>query len=156
MEQLETVVRLFVQEDGACEWTREHYALEDLGGTIPSVGDLIVDPGVPQGRDRMEPANRRIYEVTARYFRPRTPGTPYVMVRLLVTERRGRPEELGILGRVARAPIGHGWYRNRAAGCRLRGRAIFPESLGNDFQIQGINSATHNDPRWQERRPLQF
>jgi hypothetical protein len=50
MAEPKTLVYLFIERDGGYEAVDE-YDLEALGGEIPAVGDLIVDPGVVQGRD---------------------------------------------------------------------------------------------------------
>ena len=74
------------------------YDLTSLGGVIPAVGDLVVDPGVSQGKDRSAPENRAVYEVEARYFLPQTTDSGYVRIGLLVKRRQGRQEEINILG----------------------------------------------------------
>jgi hypothetical protein len=92
-----TLIALFFKgRDGTYEKV-DDYDLEDLGGTVPMIGDLIVDPGVVQGRDRTDPANRDVHEVTARYFYPRTTDSASVLVGLLVTTRQGREEEINLL-----------------------------------------------------------
>jgi hypothetical protein len=96
MAEPKTLVYLFIERDGGYEAVDE-YDLEALGGEIPAVGDLIVDPGVVQGRDRNDPANRDIYEVASRYFHPRTTDNGDVFIALLVKVRQGRPEEINIL-----------------------------------------------------------
>lgn len=73
-----------------------HYPLEDFG-IAPNIGDLIVDPGVPQGRDRTQPANRSVYEVKKRYFLPSDGKNP-AFINLIVSERKGRKPEANILG----------------------------------------------------------
>jgi hypothetical protein len=93
-----TVIALFIeQRDGYYE-KFDDYDLEALGGEVPAVGDLIVDPGVLQGRDRSDPGSRSVHEVAARYFLPRTTDSDYVFIALLVKERQGRREEINILG----------------------------------------------------------
>lgn len=94
--QTKTLIGLFMQRNGYHE-KFDDYDLEALGGTVPTVGDLIVDPGVLQGRDRSEPTNRTVYEVAARYFHPRTTDSEYVLISLLVKERQGREDERSIL-----------------------------------------------------------
>jgi hypothetical protein len=73
------------------------YDLAELGGTVPVVGDLIVDAGVLQGRDRSDPTNHTVCEVATRYFLPSAAETVYVAV--VVRERPGREEERQILSR---------------------------------------------------------
>lgn len=63
-------VRILVEDDeGTISDTNQEYDLEDFG-ILPSVGDLIVDPGVIAGRDRRSPENRKIMRVEKRYFQP--------------------------------------------------------------------------------------
>lgn len=96
MERPKTWVYLFVERGGSYERCDE-YDLEALGGGVPAVGDLIVDPGVVQGKDRNDPADRDICQVVARYFHPRTTDSGDVFIALLVTARQGRREEINIL-----------------------------------------------------------
>ncbi|MCJ2031269.1 hypothetical protein MKK50_18035 [Methylobacterium sp. J-043] len=55
----------FVQESD------EDYDLSNFAGFLPAVGDAILAPGVPQGLDRAEPANREMLTVVERVFNPR-------------------------------------------------------------------------------------
>ncbi len=68
---METAIRLlFRNSDGNIEDTSEEFSLDLFGGTIPSVGDLIINPGC--AGDRSDPANRTIWEVRERYVQPET------------------------------------------------------------------------------------
>ena len=69
------IYRFLERYDGTSPEPIDSYDPRQLGGHVPAVGDLIIDPGVPEGWDRGNPEARRIYEVTARYFgRLRTGG----------------------------------------------------------------------------------
>ena len=57
------LIRLFTREGGCYVDLREESDISELAGTVPAVGDFIVDPRVPGGLDRKVPANRTIYEV---------------------------------------------------------------------------------------------
>jgi len=96
-EPTTTVIYLFTEQNGVFErLDGQEYELSELGGQLPDVGDLIVDPGVLEGQDRRNPENRSVYEVKARYFQPRVSGN--VFITMLVEERRGRRGEEEILG----------------------------------------------------------
>ena len=64
------VIRLYRCVGNVLEDTTEQFNLSQLAGTVPAVGDLIVDPGCLEGKDRENPVNRTIYEVISRYFLP--------------------------------------------------------------------------------------
>ena len=81
---------LTIDDDGMIVSTGEGYYLEDFGGVLPGVGDLIVDPGVVEGRDRREPSNRQIMEVEKRYFQPRTDMNEFIWTHLVVPDKAGR------------------------------------------------------------------
>ena len=91
----DTVVRLYDTVGGALTDLEEEFSVnDDLGGTLPMPGDLIVDPGVPTGADRREPTDRTVYEVKARYFRPdKKPRDGIQYVVLVVGIRPGDEEE---------------------------------------------------------------
>ena len=59
-----------IDEAGMIFDSGHEFDLKELADTVPAVGDTIVDPGVPQGKDRRDPTNRTILEVVARYFLP--------------------------------------------------------------------------------------
>ena len=52
--------------DGGLDFAPEHFA-----GQVPMIGDIIVDPGVLQGRDRQLPQDRQIWTVVGRVFNAR-------------------------------------------------------------------------------------
>ncbi len=65
-----TAIRLHTVAQGQIVDLVEEYDVDELGGTIPVVGDLMVSPGVVAGLDRRKPENRTIHEVVSRYFLP--------------------------------------------------------------------------------------
>jgi hypothetical protein len=68
----DVTVRLHYRKpDGTIEDAVQDYGLATFAGFLPSVGDLVLDPGAPQGVDRFEPKNRRIWTVVQRVFNPR-------------------------------------------------------------------------------------
>ena len=57
--------------DGTLEDSRQEFGIETFAGQVPAIGDTILVPGVLQGVDRHDPANRRLWTVVARVFNPR-------------------------------------------------------------------------------------
>ena len=106
------IVRLFVQnKDGSVEDIREEFALEQLLGVVPAVGDIIVSPWhqsekIPQVHDWQNPEDRTFFEVVERRFCPPHPpltrtGDERVQIVevyavLIVKARKGRPDESGL------------------------------------------------------------
>lgn len=81
-------------ENGELEDLRNEFDLGDFGGTIPVVGDSILDPGVITGSPRFKHDNRTIYEVKERYFLPgKGSSLNIVWIALVVEERCGLREE---------------------------------------------------------------
>jgi len=67
----EVTVRIYEQTgDEWTDWQRD-CGLEDFGGFLPAVGDMILEPGVLQGLDRYDPVNRKLLTVVQRVFNPR-------------------------------------------------------------------------------------
>jgi hypothetical protein len=91
------IYRFLERYDGTSPEPIDSYDPRQLGGHVPAVGDLIIDPSVPEGWDRGNPEARRIYEVTARYFWPAT-DVGDVRIALVVRARQGRREEISIFG----------------------------------------------------------
>ena len=91
------IYRFLERYDGTSPEPIDSYDQRQLGGHVPAVGDLIIDPGAPEGWDRRSPEARRIYEVTARYFWPTTDSGD-VRIALVVRARQGRREEINIFG----------------------------------------------------------
>jgi hypothetical protein len=50
---------------------QEEYDLAQFAGQVPTIGDMILNPGVLQGLDRHDPQNRSIWTVVGRVFNPR-------------------------------------------------------------------------------------
>jgi hypothetical protein len=58
MEKLtDPYVVIYHETDRGLEYNREGYSLPELAGTVPAIGDFIVDPGIPVGTDRAVAAN---------------------------------------------------------------------------------------------------
>jgi hypothetical protein len=93
---METLIRLFDDFANGPQGKRETYLPADFGGTIPGIGDIIVDPLCQQGRNPSDPIGRTLYEVVGRYFAPRA-DLP-TLVHLLVRPRAGRFEERVLVG----------------------------------------------------------
>ena len=66
------------------------FGLEDFAGQVPGIGDMILNPGVPVGKDRHDPRNREIWTVVGRVFNPRDNGE---YVSLIVESREGTLED---------------------------------------------------------------
>lgn len=94
----EPYVVLYHECESGFEYEREGFDIADLG-TIPGVGDLIVDPGIPVGRSREIASNHTVYEVTRRYFKPRISENYGARVVLVIRERPGEEAEADILYR---------------------------------------------------------
>ena len=90
-ETRETFVKIFIEEKDGMQWSNYgEFSIDELGGTVPQIGDTIVDPGVPDGLPRQNPENRDFYEVRKRYFSP-LEGQQYIA--LVVEKRPGRDGE---------------------------------------------------------------
>jgi hypothetical protein len=63
-------------------------------GLVPGVGNIIVNPGVPQGLDRHAPSNRRVSDVVGRVFNPWDMDD---YVARIVEERAPNPSEFGVV-----------------------------------------------------------
>lgn len=97
-EKLQTVVRLHYVEDGKMVDMKNEFPIEYLGGAVPAVGDLIVEPGVSGDQDRRRvAAYRTVYEVKARYFLPHAHGEEFCYVAVVVEDRFGRDDEQEIV-----------------------------------------------------------
>ncbi len=89
-----TIRILHRQPNGTIEDGQHDFDLASFGGVLPAVGDMILDPGVIQGRDRRDPANREMWTVVGRLFNPRD-NADYIA--LIVETRPPRPEERELL-----------------------------------------------------------
>src|SRR5215203_4726378 len=68
----EVTIHLYCRSaDGKIEDAQHTFDLSDFGGFLPSVGDKILDPGVPASLERHVPENRRLWTVVDRVFNPR-------------------------------------------------------------------------------------
>ena len=90
----EIAFRLYTRnEHGELEDMRHEFNLSDFGGIAPVLGDLIVDPGVIGGMDRLRYDNRTVYRVKERYFLPGKGSPDIVWIVLVVEDRCGDREE---------------------------------------------------------------
>ena len=62
------------------------FSPEDFAGQVPAIGDMILNPGVPVGKQRDDPRNREIWTVVGRVFNSRD-NKDYVS--LIVESRDG-------------------------------------------------------------------
>lgn len=68
----EPTIRIYRRmPDGSVHDGEEDYDRSAFAGQIPSIGDLILNPGVLTGVDRRQAQNREIWEVVGRIFNPR-------------------------------------------------------------------------------------
>ena len=86
------------QDDDRLSYERESFTIDELGGVVPMVGDLIAMSGVRQGLDRNEAKHRKIYEVTKRYFIQPDTDSSGPRMALVVKARIGQQSELAALG----------------------------------------------------------
>ena len=95
-----TYIRLYgIEDDGTYYDMRDTYDLDDFGGVLPVVGDLIIDPGVLGGLDRKASENRTVLEVAHRHIQPSTPGDDDRWIVLVCNQRPGLPMEADIVTR---------------------------------------------------------
>ncbi|MBO1080163.1 hypothetical protein [Roseomonas haemaphysalidis] len=87
-------VHLFYDDGHGCLRRFGTAPLSSYGGTVPAVGDLIVEPGVARGLDRHDAANRIVHTVVARYFI----SGEAAHVHLVIEDRPGTRLEREILG----------------------------------------------------------
>ena len=94
---IETLVRMFYRNhNGDLDSDREDYTLEDLGGQIPNVGDIIVSELVHQGDNPLDPEKRTFCEVVRKYISPDASGR-LLSIALEVKIRPGTFQERGVL-----------------------------------------------------------
>lgn len=91
---------ILIYEDGAREDKPplgRRFSLSDFGGTVPAIGESIIDPFAPGNADRHDPRNRKIWQVRNRCFLPKcNPSQP--LVALFVTARAPTDWEGRLLG----------------------------------------------------------
>ncbi len=92
-----TFVRLYEDHGEVLKFCGDEFDFTDCGGHLPHIGDIIVDSGVTEGMDRMDPANRRLHEVVARYLMPRSHMDGVHYTCLVVKSRNGCKKEVNIL-----------------------------------------------------------
>ena len=74
-------VRIYVRAaGGSLTDTRQEFGLESFAGQLPSIGDMILAPGVLSHLDRHEPANRTLWQVVGRIFNPRDLQTSVILI----------------------------------------------------------------------------
>ena len=90
--EVEPTIRIYMREhDGRVQDQTTDFSPADFAGVLPAVGDTILYPGVTSGRDRNDPANRKVWKVVERVFNPRD-LSDYVV---LVVEERTANENDG-------------------------------------------------------------
>jgi hypothetical protein len=88
-------IRIYFREsDGTLVDSQQEFDGESFAGVIPAIGDMIVDPGVPQGLNRHDPKNRRVWNVIGRVLNPRDMED---YVALIVEERVPNPHEYSVV-----------------------------------------------------------
>jgi hypothetical protein len=82
------------QPDGKIIDAVHDVSLSDFAGSLPNVGDWILEPGVPTNLDRSDPKNRNFWVVIQRVFNPRD-NEDYVA--LVVEDRKPTPAEYDLV-----------------------------------------------------------
>lgn len=92
----DVTIRLhYLRSDGSIEDAQEDYGLESFAGMLPAIGDDILAPGVPSGRDRSDPDNRVVWTVARRIFNARDLEN---YVALVVEQRSaGGPQDAALV-----------------------------------------------------------
>jgi hypothetical protein len=91
----EITVRIYYREaDGKLVDGEQDFDLSSFAGFLPSIGDSIIEPGVPQGLNRHDASNRVIWTVVGRVFNPRDLEN---YVAIIVEERRPNEKEHGVV-----------------------------------------------------------
>ncbi|MGY0791984.1 hypothetical protein ACW7BJ_21665 [Azospirillum argentinense] len=80
----------FKRPTGQIEDGQQDFDLASFGGFLPSIGDMILDPGVLASLDRRQRQNRRMWTVVGRVFNPRD-NADYIA--LIVEERQPNERE---------------------------------------------------------------
>jgi hypothetical protein len=81
----ETYVHLFYDDGYGCLRDAGAEPISVYGGTVPAIGDFIVEKGVEKGLDRNNVSNRTMHTVVARYF---IPGE-VTRIHLVIESRHG-------------------------------------------------------------------
>lgn len=94
---MDTYINVFIRQgDGLVRW-EESWKPEELGGVCPTIGDTIINTGLPAPANRADfadPTKRSFYKVVERYFRPEASHT---QIMLIVEERYGQEGEEDLL-----------------------------------------------------------
>lgn len=91
----DVTIRIYFQEaDGTLVDGQQDFGVESFAGQIPSIGDMVVNPGVLQGLNRHDPVNREVWDVVGRVFNPRDLED---YVALIVKSRSPRPAEHSVV-----------------------------------------------------------
>lgn len=91
----EVTIRIYHRkDDGSLVDGQEDYDLAFFGGTLPAIGDLIVNPAASAGVDRYDPGNRTVWAVVGRVFNPRDMKD---YVALVVEERPPHETEFSVV-----------------------------------------------------------
>ena len=92
---VEPTIRIIVRDDkGDLIDSKPDYKTSEFGGVFPSIGDMILEPGVREGLDRTVHANRHFLTVVGRVFYPSERGR---CVALIVEERTPTKKEQALL-----------------------------------------------------------
>jgi hypothetical protein len=89
----ETYVHLFYDDGYGCLRDAGAETISFYGGTVPAIGDFIVEKDVEKGLDRDDVRNRTIHTVVARYF---IPGD-VAHIHLVIESRHGTLREREIV-----------------------------------------------------------
>lgn len=92
-------IRLYLHEpDGRLTDSEEAFGLDDFGGQLPVVGDMIVGPGAARRPGETE---QDLCTVVGRVFNPRVPGE---CVALIVEKRSASAQDIdGVTERASAA-----------------------------------------------------
>ena len=89
-------IKVFVESGGHLVEVDQEYGLSEVG-LVPQIGDLFVNPGVVEGRDRKDPRNREVGTVTKRYIQPQRGPSGETYICIVVDTRPGEEGEANIL-----------------------------------------------------------
>lgn len=89
-----TIRILYKDDSGRVSDGSLDFDLDDFAGQVPTIGDMIVNPGVLVGKDRQDARNREVWTVVGRVFNSRD-NKDYVA--LIVESREGTLADDGFL-----------------------------------------------------------
>jgi hypothetical protein len=88
-------IRIYFREpDGTIADSQQEFDVVSFAGIVPSIGDMIVNPGVLQGLNRHDPGNREVWTVVGRIFNPRDMDD---YIALVVEQRTPDPREYEVV-----------------------------------------------------------